>query len=84
MVIVFFFHREMFAHLLLLATVVFAMVAIVWQNMPYNSLISDKVLYAYDYIIGMIHAQIIFIFLVCKFVLVLKMAQHQSGLEIII
>lgn len=74
----------MFAHLLLLVTVVFAMVAIVWQNMPYNSLISDKVLYAYDYIIGMIHAQIIFIFLVCKFVLVLKMAQHQSGLEIII
>lgn len=60
MVIVFFFHREMFAHLLLLITIVFAMVAIVWQNMPYNSLVSDKVLYAYDYIIGMIHTQIIF------------------------
>lgn len=43
---------KMFAHVLLLITVIAAMAALVWQNLPYKSLMTDNVRYTYDYIIG--------------------------------
>jgi len=42
----------MFVHVLLLITVIASMLGIVWQNLPYRSLVNDQLLYSYDYIIG--------------------------------
>ena len=42
----------MFAHLLLLVTILFAIGSVVWQSIPYASLVKEDMLYSYDYIIG--------------------------------
>jgi len=42
----------MFAHVLLLITVISCMFFFVYENLPYRSLVTDKINFAYDYIIG--------------------------------
>ena len=42
----------MFAHVLLLITLIFAIGSIIYQSLPYRSLVKDDILFAYDYIIG--------------------------------
>jgi len=42
----------MFAHLLLLITVISCLFFLVWESLPYRSLVADKINFAYDYIIG--------------------------------
>jgi len=44
---------RMFAHILLLITVVSCMFFLVWESLPYRSLVTDKINFAYDYVIGM-------------------------------
>jgi len=44
---------RMFAHILLLITVISCMFLLVWESLPYKSLVTDKINFAYDYIIGM-------------------------------
>jgi len=51
----------MFAHLLLLITVISCMFLLVWENLPYHSLVTDKINFAYDYIIGMYTAAVKFV-----------------------
>ena len=43
---------RMFAHILLLITIVSCMFFLVWESLPYRSLVTDKINFAYDYIIG--------------------------------